>query len=329
MTKVQYLVLTLLCSGALVFSDGAAAQARDKAAAEALFDEGRKLMAAGDFKAACAKLEASQALDAGVGTQLNLADCYEKLGKTASAWAQFRETITAARNAGSGERERIAKQRADALEAQLSYLTIVAPEEPNLTITRDAARVDAAAIGSALPVDPGSYVIAAAAPGKQRWSATVKVGPAGDRARVEVPVLTPEPTAPAEPLASPSETTHLPLPAAATPTSSNTQKLIGIITTGSGVAALAVGSFFGLQAAGRWSDAKANCDPYPYCGEDGQRLAHDAQQSGTISTIAFIAGGALLAGGVVLWLSAPSTTQETRTALAIGPGSIQLRGSFQ
>ena len=325
MTRLHYLVVAaLLCAGS---ADRVCAQERDKAAAEALFDEGRKLMAAGDFKAACSKLEASQALDAGVGTQLNLADCYEKLGRTASAWAQFRETITAARNAGSSERERVAKQRAEALEAQLSYLTISAPDEPNLSVTRDASKVDAAAIGSALPVDPGAYVIAAVAPGKRRWSTTVNVGPSGDRVHVSVPSLEPEQSPQAEPVALQPQLT--PQPTAAAP--SHTQKLLGIITTGSGVAALAVGSFFGLNAASRWSDAKADCDPYPYCGESGKQLAQDAKRSGTVSTVAFIAGSALLAGGLVLWLTAPSEAPDTESALAlgVGPGSVQLRGSFQ
>jgi serine/threonine-protein kinase len=318
------LLAALLCVGA--FGPTAHAQERDKAAAEALFDEGRKLMAAGNFGAACVKLEASQALDAGVGTQLNLADCYEKLGKVASAWAQFRETITAAHNAGSIERERVAKQRAEALEPQLSYLTVHAANEPGLTLTRDTTRLDAAALGSALPVDPGSYVIAAVAPGKLRWSTTVTVGPAGARVNVNVPELELEPEAP---LVAAAPAPPAPQLTAASPAPSNTQKLIGIITTGSGVAALAIGGFFGLQAAGRWSDAKAKCDPYPYCGENGQRLAKDAQSSGTISTITFIAGGALLAGGLVLWLSAPGPARATETALLVGPGAVQLRGSFQ
>jgi hypothetical protein len=304
------------------------AQDRDKAAAEALFDEGRKLMAAGNYPAACAKLAASQALDAGIGTSLNLADCYEKLGKTASAWALFRETAAAARTAGSPERERVARSRAEALEPQLSHLTILAPiEAETLAITRDGTRIDAAAIGSALPVDPGDYTIAASAPGKLPWSTTVRVGPTS-RVSSSVPLLEDEPRV------AEKTTRELraiePQPTAAAPApANNTQKLIGIITSGTGVAALAVGGYFGLQAASTWSDAKSGCDPYPYCGEEGQRLASDAQQSGTVATIATVAGGVLLAGGLVLWLTAPGPARATETALLVGPASVQLRGTFQ
>jgi len=316
-----------LCALACITAQLAHAQDRDKAAAEALFDEGRKLMAAGDYTAACAKLAASQALDAGIGTSLNLADCYEKLGKTASAWALFRETAAAARNAGSPERERVARSRAEALEPQLSHLTILAPvEAETLAITRDGARIDAAAIGSALPVDPGDYTIAASAPDKLPWSTTVRVGHTS-RVSLSVPLLEDEPRV--------AEKNERDLRAiepqlkAASPAPSNTQKLFGIITSGTGVAALAVGGYFGLRAASTWSDAKSSCDPYPYCGEEGRRLATNAQQSGTIATIATVAGGVLLAGGLVLWLTAPGPARETETALLVGPTSVQLRGTFQ
>ena len=59
----------------------------DKVAAEALFEEGRRLVAAGSFVDACPKFADSQRLDPSPGTLLNLASCYEKLGRSATAWA--------------------------------------------------------------------------------------------------------------------------------------------------------------------------------------------------------------------------------------------------
>ena len=86
----------------------------DKAAAQSLFDEGRKLMSAGKYADACPKLAESQKLDPGVGTQFHLADCYEKLGQTASAWAGFLEAASAAKSMGQADREKVARERAAA-----------------------------------------------------------------------------------------------------------------------------------------------------------------------------------------------------------------------
>ena len=95
--------------------------ASDKAAAEALFDEGRALVAAGELKKACARLEASQKLDPGTGTLLYLADAYAKNGRTASAWATFREAAATVRAGRQPDRESIARARRGAgVEARVS-----------------------------------------------------------------------------------------------------------------------------------------------------------------------------------------------------------------
>src|SRR5262245_8870421 len=93
-----------------------AQDAMNKATAEALFADGRRLVGAGDYAAACPKFAASQKLDPGVGTALNLADCYERMGRWASAWAEFRSAASAAHTVGAREREELAGGRAQALE---------------------------------------------------------------------------------------------------------------------------------------------------------------------------------------------------------------------
>ena len=55
--------------------------AENKAAAEALFDEGRALMDKGDIGGACREFEESDRLDPAPGTLLNLAGCYDGLGQ--------------------------------------------------------------------------------------------------------------------------------------------------------------------------------------------------------------------------------------------------------
>src|SRR5690606_40388855 len=55
--------------------------ANDKAAAEALFDEGVKLLKDGKYEEACRKLETSQRVDPGIGTLIYLGECYKKAGR--------------------------------------------------------------------------------------------------------------------------------------------------------------------------------------------------------------------------------------------------------
>src|SRR5215470_5736089 len=120
------------CAVAIVLATlGSRAEAQtaaDKAAAEGLFDQGRTAMKEGDFAKACGLLERSQHIDPGVGTLLYLAECYEKSGRTASAWATFREAADAADRAKESVRARTGRDRAARLEPFLSRLTIqVAP----------------------------------------------------------------------------------------------------------------------------------------------------------------------------------------------------------
>jgi len=202
--------LVLLASSVSAQTGGAS----NRAAAEALFNEGRKLAASGKYADACPKFEASEQLDPGLGTLLNLAECYEKIGKTASAWAEYREAIPLARASGSKVRQDLATERAAALESRLSMLTIRAmggsEEASGLEIRRDGVPVQPAELGSPIPVDPGPHTIEAAAPGKQKWSSTVQVTDAA-RLAVEVPALTPLATSAAPPTQAPKPVEAPPL----------------------------------------------------------------------------------------------------------------------
>jgi hypothetical protein len=283
-------------------------------------------MAAGHFEAACPKLEASQKLDPGVGTMLNLADCHEKSGKTASAWAQFREAISAAHKAGSLEREEIARSRAHELESKLSYLTIETWKGQKVQVTRDGEPVDDAVLGSAIPVDPGSHVISAASLGKRSWSTTVQVGKSADHVSVAVPILPDEPASGASGAVLPGEEPALPGSAGG---SLSTQRVLAIVAGGVGVVGLGIGVAFGLKATSKLDDAKSHCPSYPdNCPPQSAQLNDSAKSSATISTIGFAVGIAGVAGGLVLWLTAPKHSAERSAALDIGPGSVRVRGRF-
>lgn len=110
----------------------------DLASAQNLFDEAMQLMNRQRYSDACPKFEASQQILPGVGTQFNLADCYERTGKYASAWANFRAVATSLSKRGDTEREQVARSRADQLFPKLSYLTVrVVHPAPGLVLKRD------------------------------------------------------------------------------------------------------------------------------------------------------------------------------------------------
>ena len=186
----------------------AGAQPQDeKAVAEVLFLEGQRLLAAGQIEAACAKFEESERHDQAIGTLLNLGNCFEKAGRTASAWATFKEVADMAVAAHDATREQYAKQRAASLTPRLSKLTIVVPAEVNtdgLVIRRDGVQVGAALWGVAVPVDPGQHKIDVAAPGRRTWSTVANVEPDGSQSTVPIPALDRDPTAtPAQPAVPP------------------------------------------------------------------------------------------------------------------------------
>src|SRR4051794_29684499 len=148
------------------------------AGAEALYEEARGLMKQGDFERACPKFKQSYDLDPGGGTLLNLAECYEKQGKFASAWSTFKEALVVAQRDGRSERVDYAKKHLAVVEPKLAKITIdVATEanEPGLTVTLDGNPLGAAAWGVGMPVDPGTHQVAASAPNKIRFEKAVVI----------------------------------------------------------------------------------------------------------------------------------------------------------
>ena len=347
--RLPKLVTTgLVAALGLFAAEPARAQdATGKAAAEALFENGVQLMKAGRFAEACPKLETSQRVDPGVGTLLYLAECYERLGRTASAWATFREAESLARASNQADRARTAQARAQKLEAELSYLTVsLAPEArvEGLVVRRGGTVVLPDLYGVAAPVDPGVVEIEAGAPGHRRHTAQVKVGPRAKEV-VTVPKLEPDPSAePPPPVSATPGTpaTMTPGPAASPPESPRTDSsaepspnhTAAYIVGGIGIVGIGVGSYFGLRAISKNSDAEAFCKTRNVCtDQQGIDLTEDAKDAAVISNIAFAVGGAALATGVVLYLMAPGGNETT--ALRLAPtvakngGGLSVGGTFR
>ncbi len=317
----------------LTFAAGRAA-ANDVPGAQALFDRGKKLMAEGDFAEACPKFEESQRLDPALGTLLNLADCYEKAGKVATAWGAFLELAAKADAAGQKQRARIGRERAAALVPRLSKIVVNAPraaDASRVQITRDGVFVGEGQWGTEIPTDPGAHTVAASAAGRQPWSASVVVAE-GKTTVVTVPDLAPLPASaapPARPEPVAADHADLSPPPSEPGHGLGAQRVLALVSAGLGVAGIGVGTAFGLVSMSQHSHASSLCPAQTCADSTGSAAWHDAVVSGNVATIGFIAGGVGLVGGAVLWLSArrePSSAPSVQVGL--GPGSMQVLGTW-
>jgi hypothetical protein len=299
--------------------------------AQELFVEAMKLLATKQYGEACDKLARSQALDPGMGTQFRLAECYEKLGRLASAFTQYSAVADAAKAAGKHDREALARRRASALEPKVARLTITLPPEvaalPGLEVTRDGLPLADKDWGVPEPVEPGDHLVTVRAPGKKPWESKIWAEAAAKHT-VEVGAL---------------EDVKVSLPPPPPPRS-----LVPTITLGvAGGLGLVLGATFVGLRAGKVSTAHTLHDAIAAtqgnCLHGGlARYAADCTQLvsvaragdhlGTASLVSFVAGGAALAGmaGYLLWpkISPARTGVLVAPTIGAGEAALVMRGSF-
>ena len=312
------------------------ASGSSSALAEQLFNQGRDLAKANQWAEACPKFEASLSYDPVLGTRLNLATCYEHVGKLASAWGLYRESIELAKKAHDTKRADYAQKQATALEPRLPKLAISAPSNSpaGFVVQRDEQSVDAGALGVALYVDPGTHKVTASAPGFEALTVTVTLVE-GKTETLALPALAAKPAT--------ALVTGSPGPSAAhragtepDAPSSRTRAYAALGLGAAGVAAVGVGLVFGAKARSSYNDAKALCGDAMVCSapnfERDKQLVHDARSSATISTVMIIGGGAAIAAGIVVYLTAPRASERTTARLVPvtndGGAGLALLGAF-
>jgi hypothetical protein len=288
------------CLAALTFcATPSPAQAEDQAAARVLFDAARALMKSGNYGAACPKLEAALRLYASVGIALNLADCYENIGRTASAWTKFAEASSIAERSHRAADAAEAKRRQAALEPNLTRLVVHAPRDiVGLVVTRDALNLPPAAWDAPIPVDPGPHDIHAEAPGRIAWTESVIAAGAGQTTTVEVPALklapvAIAPTAPTPPMAgsAPRPDTLTTTGSEAHPPSSAGSRTAGWSLIGVGTGVAVGGAVLMIIEVGRAARAV----------DDGNKSSYDSTETPyRIGLGGAIAGGAAAAVGIAL-----------------------------
>ncbi len=296
----------VLLAAPVAHADGNASETKEQAA-DRLFREATKLEDSGNYEAACPRLEQSNAVDPAIGTQFNLADCYEHLGKLGHALRMFRSVQAIAKAAGKQQREMSARERADALEPRVPRLHIeVAPgaDTPGLDIRADGATLTPDAWSAGLPLDTGTHTVSAAAPGRVGWSTSFEASRGGDL-RVVVPRLV-EIVTQERPVVAPATRRGGGIPTLALVT--------GIV----GLVGLGVGKLAGSIAWADHDSAVLSCPTPSRCTrQKGAGQWNDAVTWGTVSTVAFVVGGVGIAGASVIWLTAPGSQAPTTAGLAV------------
>ena len=257
----------------------------DPAGAQVLFDEGQKLVASGDYPSACPKFAASHRLEPAIGTLINLVDCYEHVGKLASAWACYFDAVMMAERAGQPARAKKAREHAKALEPRLSRLIIVVEGVGYAEVRRDEFVIEPAGYGLAVPVDPGRHVVRATGPGVAPFEAAVDVEGEGNVVRVVVKPST---------AVAPVDLPH----------AGRSQRLVAVVVGSLGLVSLGVAAGFGLRARSRWGEAQGDCEG-TVCGPRGVALAAEANRAAGLADIGLVVGGVAVVAGVVLFFTAP------------------------
>ena len=304
------------------------------AAAEALFVEAKQLTADGNYDEACPKFLASYKLDRTLGTLLNLADCHEHVGRIATSWAEWGEAIEMARRMGD-DRVEFATKRRDALTSRLPKLTVKIDDPVDgLDVYRDDTKVEPGAYNLPLPVDPGEHTVSVRR-GKDVLEQKKAEATEGAASTVDFDLSAIAAKHPA-PQAPKPGTVAVESPTRDRPPPSSSQKTIGWVVGGVGVAALATGAGFGIAAI-----VKKNAANEPdscvnnYCSPQGVDDADTAKSYANIGQWVGIGGVVLTAVGATLLLTAPSSDQRasTRSVVAspwLGPagGGFAVSGSL-
>jgi hypothetical protein len=202
--------------------------------------------------------------------------------------------------------------------------------------------------GTALPLNPGEHVFVFAVDGGQKLEKRLVVyqGETNRREKIVIgggePAPTPaSPSSPAQApstLQPPTDSARTETPAVTASPGIGAQRTLGLIVGGTGIVGIGVGVAAGMLASSAWSRVQSACGSggAGNCSPSGTSRAsvtsdHDtAETDGAISTVAFVAGGALVAAGLFLYLTGgPSDGQASTTArIAIEPTLVPGHAGF-
>lgn len=186
-----------------------------------------------------------------------------------------------------------------------------------------------------LTLNVGTYQVSATAAGYKEASASVLVEPTQtETVRLVLLAEDPAPELPSRPVRATSAPKSERMAQPSSP--GTTQRLLGWTSTGVGVVGLTLGVVFQLQRAREVSQRDEICPTGLDCLlSEKERIdehTRDARRAAAIGTVALVAGGIFVAGGLALVLTAPADREATEVTLApiitphVQGATLSLRG---
>jgi hypothetical protein len=315
---------TLLLLSSAAMGQPRGNRAATKAAADALFRQGREAFDKGDYAQACPKFAESQTIEPAPGTLLNLAVCEERVGKLVSARKHLGDLLP--QLSARDDRLAFARDLLAKIEKRVSRLSLMlAPGAPSETVVLDEREGKALPFEVDVELDPGVYDLSIKAPGRPSTRLLITLAEGQREERLIAPAPAP---------VEPDKSRGGPLSPRPPEPGSNLGRTLGFVAGGVGVAAFGVAAVTGVVLLNKKSAVDDKC-PAKVCSEEGLRLLREAKETpllpvNTASWILGIAG--VSAGAVLILTSKPKGASEPKatafaTVLPLG-GGLGVRGCF-
>lgn len=321
-TAVKCATTSLLLAAALL---PASAQAQTKAEldrARMEFREGLALQTAGNCAAAIEKFESVGRVKMTPHVQFNLGLCEEKLGRLVAALGHYRLALADAEANDIDEVATPSREAIQKLELRIPQLTIKrGPGSEGAVIELDGAALGDPAIGSPIRRDPGSHLVSARLGDRTIFQQGFDLAEGTTK---EIVVAAEHPKEQPSPSRSP-------LVAETGSTERTSQRTLGYVAGGIGVAGLVTAGVFLVLRQGTISDLDGmcrgtTCPPEAQPTIDRGRLYTGIAEGGVVLGALGLATGAVLLFSSSGQSSTGAHGREIRVAAS--PASVLISGRY-
>lgn len=329
MSCARLLLAACLCiaSPAWAGSDIESATEADKAKASAHYTQGMASFQAGDTAAALAEFELSYQAVNSPNSHLMVAKALIDLGRYVEAHRALLETIAEAERAEAldpkyAQTKEAAREELARVEAQVVKLKLtLSGVQSSASVRVNDAEYGPGELTQPIVVAPGQLTLTLIDGGENVATQTLE-GRAGETLNLS---LAPRP----DPETATANAAAAPVAASAEKRPFPHRRTTAYVAGGIGVAGALSFGVFGLLNHAKYSDVEEQCAD-TLCSDDVHDDAERGHTYQTIANVGLIVGVVGLGTAVALVLTESETaaTRHPTTRVAIGPGTLQLHGTF-